>query len=86
MIITKDAEWIYKTLAEAFTKETGKEWQSYSRIQLKHSIPELNETEKTQYGKAWLEISYIEFEIEDAENSASFQLSYSTKNPPVPED
>jgi len=64
MIITKNAEWIYLTLAEAFEKETGKKWESYSRIHLKHSVSELEEIEKSIYGKIWLEVSHIEFEVE----------------------
>jgi len=66
MKIRKDSEWIYRTLADAFEKETGKKWESYGHIYLKHVIPELEGIDsKTKFGKLRLEVSHIEFEISD---------------------
>lgn len=62
-LIRKDAQWIYDTLARAFVAETGKEWQSYSRIKLRGITPEV-EGEKLEIAKHMLEIDCIEFEVE----------------------
>lgn len=63
--IRRDAEWIYKTLGEAFNRESPWPWSSYSRIHLRSITPEAKRcNDDVNIAALLLEIDFIEFEVE----------------------
>lgn len=79
-MVSRDATWIYKALGDAFTAETGLEWQSISRVIMKPIV----DVGVYAFHRAdcLLELSHIEFEIEGTAREAKD----STSTPQADED
>jgi hypothetical protein len=60
--VRRDADWIYGTLQKAYERESGREVESVSKIQLKPIVPEIS-TEAHAHALLF-ETDFVEFEID----------------------